>query len=43
MFDREDQQAVMEDAGAVAYVSKSDPAEVLLAAIRACRTGERPA
>jgi PAS domain S-box-containing protein len=35
MFDRGDQQAAMQDAGAVAYVSKSAPAEELLSAIRA--------
>jgi signal transduction histidine kinase len=37
MHDRGDQQAAMQAAGAVAYVSKSGPAEALLAAIR----GER--
>ena len=34
MFDRGDQQAAMQAAGAVAYVSKTGPAEGLLAAIR---------
>lgn len=34
MFDRGDQQAAMQDAGAVAYVSKAGPAEALLEAIR---------
>jgi DNA-binding NarL/FixJ family response regulator len=37
MFDRGDQQAAMQDAGAVAYVSKNAPAEELLAAIRGKR------
>jgi PAS domain S-box-containing protein len=37
MFDHEDQQAAMRDAGAVAYVSKSGGAEALLAAIRGGR------
>jgi DNA-binding NarL/FixJ family response regulator len=41
MFDGADQQAAMEDAGAVGYVNKSAPAEVVLAAIRGCRTGEQ--
>ena len=35
MFDRGEQQAAMQEAGAVAYVSKSAPAEELFAAIRA--------
>jgi DNA-binding NarL/FixJ family response regulator len=35
LFDRGDQQAAMQDAGAVAYVSKTGPAEALFAAIRA--------
>ncbi len=34
MFDRGDQQAAMQAAGAVAYVSKSAPTDALLAAIR---------
>jgi CheY-like chemotaxis protein len=34
MYDRGDQQAAMQDAGAVAYMSKTGPAELLLAAIR---------
>ena len=37
MFDRGDQQAAMQDAGAVAYVSKSGPVEAFLAAIRGGR------
>jgi PAS domain S-box-containing protein len=37
MFDRGDQQVAMQAAGAVAYVSKSGPAEELLAAIRGGR------
>ncbi|HSB72460.1 MAG TPA: response regulator [Candidatus Methylomirabilis sp.] len=37
MYERGDQQAAMRDAGAVAYVSKSAPAEELLAAIRGGR------
>jgi DNA-binding NarL/FixJ family response regulator len=39
MFDHGDQQAAMQDAGAVAYVSKSGPAEELLWAIRAAARG----
>jgi DNA-binding NarL/FixJ family response regulator len=34
MYGREDQQAAMREAGAVAYVSKAAPAEELLATIR---------
>jgi len=34
------QLEAMRDAGAAGYVSKSGPAEALLAAIRACRTGD---
>jgi DNA-binding NarL/FixJ family response regulator len=37
MFDPEEQQAAIQAAGAVAYVSKSAPAEALLAAIRGGR------
>ncbi|HSB68879.1 MAG TPA: chemotaxis protein CheB [Candidatus Methylomirabilis sp.] len=37
MYDRGDQQAAMQEAGVVAYVSKSGPAEALLAAIRGGR------
>jgi DNA-binding NarL/FixJ family response regulator len=37
MYDRGDQQAAMQAAGAVAYVSKTGPAEALLAAIRGKR------
>ncbi len=37
MHDRGDQQAAMQAAGAVAYVSKAGPAETLLAAIRGGR------
>ena len=40
MYDSADQQAAMQQAGAVAYVSKSAPAEELLAAIRACAASE---
>jgi PAS domain S-box-containing protein len=39
MYDRGDQQAAMQAAGAVAYLSKTAPAEALLAAIRGRRGG----
>jgi DNA-binding NarL/FixJ family response regulator len=38
MFGATEQTVAMKQAGAVAYVSKSAPAEELLAAIRACAT-----
>jgi PAS domain S-box-containing protein len=41
MFEEAEQAAAMRDAGAVAYLLKSGPAEALLAAIRACRTGDQ--
>jgi DNA-binding NarL/FixJ family response regulator len=34
MFDHGEQQFAMQNAGAAIYVSKSDPSEALLAAIR---------
>jgi CheY-like chemotaxis protein len=40
MYESEEQGAAMRDAGARAYVSKSDSYDVLLAAIRACRESE---
>lgn len=43
MFEDAEQGQTMREAGAVAYLAKSGPAEALLAAIRACRAGERGA
>jgi CheY-like chemotaxis protein len=40
MYESQEQGAAMRDAGARAYVSKSDSYDALLAAIRACRESE---
>jgi len=41
MFEAAEQEAAMREAGAVAYLSKSGPAEVLLATIRKCVQPDR--